>query len=151
MSDRLTDEDVLTASEWADSNEDFSFDAPAAWLHRFIRDRAAILASERDARTALEGERQLHTLRANAERIMRAEIERLRVSERDLLAALEPLYWYFVMMSSGGPDGSDLDTAVMLDAGEAAADVATRFDDLEAWATRSRGQDTPGGEPTPHA
>lgn len=35
-------------------------------------------------------------------------------------AALELLYWFYRMVVTGGPDGSDLDQAVIEDAGRAA-------------------------------
>ena len=43
---------------------------------------------------------------------------------------LERLYWFFRMIDSGGPDGTDLDFAITEDARRAADEVAAEFDDL---------------------
>jgi hypothetical protein len=43
--------------------------------------------------------------------------------------ALEPLYWFYMMVKGGGPDMSDQDEAVMQDAAVAADQAAALVED----------------------
>lgn len=59
-----------------------------------------------------------------ADSFWRPQVESLTTENAELRGAmpsLEALYWFFMMVESGGPDGSDLDAAVWDDARAAAA------------------------------